>query len=64
MAPRHEKPTKEGSVIFFFLTRSAREEGSRDNAVRNQGSGISMVHRCRLRPAGGESERKVSLRYN
>jgi hypothetical protein len=23
-----------------------------------------MVHRCGLRPAGGESERKVSLRYN
>jgi hypothetical protein len=23
-----------------------------------------MVHRCGLRPAGGESEHKVSLRYN
>ena len=34
---------------FFFYTRSAREEGNVDNAVRDDGGGISMVHRCGLK---------------
>ena len=29
--------------------RSAREEGNVDNAVRDDGGGISMVHRCGLK---------------
>jgi hypothetical protein len=36
-----------GSLDFFYL-RSAREEGNVDNAVRDDGGGISMVHRCGL----------------
>ena len=35
--------------FFFFYTRSAREEGNVDNAVRDGGGGISMVHRCGLK---------------
>jgi hypothetical protein len=34
---------------FFFYMRSAREEGNVDNAVRDDGGGISMVHRCGLK---------------
>jgi hypothetical protein len=44
--------------------RSVREEGSRDNAVSNDGGGISMVHRCGLRPADGESEPNYWLGYS
>ncbi len=44
------KPTKDDAEA----TRSAGEEGSRDNSFRDDGGSISMVHRCGLRPAGGE----------
>ena len=53
------KCQRRGSDFFLKQSRSAREEGSSGNAVRSQGGGISMVHRCRLRPADGE----VSLKY-
>ena len=46
-APRRGR---RGSLdFFFFYTRSAREEGNVDNAVRDGGGGISMVHRCGLK---------------
>ena len=47
-APRHGR---RGSldVFFLFYLRSAREEGNVDNAARNDGGGISMVHRCGLK---------------
>jgi hypothetical protein len=45
-APRRGR---RGSLDFFFYTRSAREEGNVDNAVRDDGGGISMVHRCGLK---------------
>jgi hypothetical protein len=41
-----------------------REEGSRDNDVRDDGGAISMVHRCGLRPADGESEPNYWLGYS
>ncbi len=41
-----------------------REEGSRDNAVCDDGGGISMVHRCKLRPAGGEVEFRISFKLH
>jgi hypothetical protein len=55
---RKENPTENGAetrtkrklgFFFFFYTRSAREEGNVDNAVRDGGGGISMVHRCGLK---------------
>jgi len=45
-APRRGR---RGSLDFFFYMRSAREEGNMDNAVRDDGGGISMVHRCGLK---------------
>jgi hypothetical protein len=55
------KRHRRGSGYFFICIylRSAQEKGSRDNAIHCQGGGISMVHQCGLRPAGGE----VSLKY-
>jgi len=51
---RKENPTENGAETrtkrklgFFFYMRSAREEGNVDNAVRDDGGSISMVHRCR-----------------
>ncbi len=38
--PGHETPTRRRKR---GLSRSAREEGSRDNAVRGYGGGISMI---------------------
>ncbi len=41
MAPRHEKPTKEVSVIFFFFNRAPRERkeaGTMPSAVRGAAS--------------------------
>ena len=55
---RKENPTENGAetrtkrklgFFFFFYMRSAREEGNVDNAVRDDGGGISMVHRCGLK---------------
>jgi len=41
---------RRGSLDFFFVyTRSSREDGNVDNAVRDGGGGISMVHRCGLK---------------
>jgi hypothetical protein len=34
---------------FFFYMSSAREDGNVDNAVRDDGGGISMVHWCGLK---------------
>jgi hypothetical protein len=52
---RKENPTENGAETrtkrklgFFFYMRSAREEGNVDNAVRDDGGGISMGHRCGL----------------
>ena len=45
--PKAETRTKR--KLGFFYMRSAREEGNVDNAVRNDGGGISMVHRCVLK---------------
>ncbi len=44
-----EKPTEDGTKArtmrkLFFLTCSAQEEGSMDNAIHNDGGGISIVH--------------------
>ena len=41
-----------------------REEGTRENALRGKGGDISMVHRCRLRPADGESGPNYWLGYS
>ena len=45
---RRQDEDKEEAWIFFYM-RSAREEGNVDNAVRDDGGGISMVHRCGLK---------------
>jgi hypothetical protein len=37
------------SEAWIFFMRSAREEGNVDNAARNDGDGISMVHRRGLK---------------
>ncbi len=39
---------KQYIYLYFIYLRSAQEEGSRNNAVRGQGGGISMVHQCGL----------------
>ena len=46
---RRRDEDEEEAWIFFIYTRSAREEGNVDNAVRDDGGGISMVHRCVLK---------------
>jgi len=46
--PKAETRTKR-KLGFFFYMRSAREEGNVDNAVHDDGGGISMVHRCGLK---------------
>jgi hypothetical protein len=58
---RKEKQTKNGTEALtkrnlgVFYMHSGREEGNVDNAVRNNGGGISMVQRAQ-KPANGESE--------
>jgi len=46
--PKAETRTKR-KLGFFFYVLSAREEGNVDDAVRDDGGGISMVHRCGLK---------------
>ena len=46
---RRDEDEEEAWIFFFFYTRSAREEGNVDNAVREGGGGISMVHWCGLK---------------
>ena len=48
-------PARDGEAgISFLVHLLLQEEGSRDNAIHNDGGGISMVHRYGLRPDGGE----------
>ncbi len=58
---------EEAAYLYFFFSKCApcrRKEAARDNAVRDDGGGISMVHRCGLRPADGESEPNYWLGYS
>ncbi len=55
---RHRRGS--GYLYIYICISALRErKDARNNAVCSQGGGISMVHRCRLRPAGCEE----SLRY-